>query len=163
MRFLVDTGLEVSVLPLSTTRRSQLHTSDIPRLTAANVTPIDVVGSRELTVDEGITRPMSWKFIVARIRQRILRADFIRHFNLLFNRFDHQLLIDMTYGLSRMDLSRSAKQNPSVVYGANETTNSKFLKNSHLSPHISEPLSVDSTSHPDARTTCLCKTTTAAA
>ncbi|KRZ48098.1 PiggyBac transposable element-derived protein 2 [Trichinella nativa] len=113
MRFLVDTGLEVSVVPLSTTRRSELHTSDIPRLTAANVTPIDVVGSRELTVDEGITRPMSWKFIVARIRQRILRADFLRHFNLLFNRFDHQLLIDMTYGLSRMDLSRSAKQNPS--------------------------------------------------
>ncbi|KRX22944.1 hypothetical protein T07_12615 [Trichinella nelsoni] len=65
MRFLVDTGLEVSVVPLSTIRRSQLHTSDIPRLTAANVTPIDVVGSRELTVDEGITRPMSWKFIVA--------------------------------------------------------------------------------------------------
>ncbi|KRZ87902.1 hypothetical protein T08_15546 [Trichinella sp. T8] len=113
MRFLVDTGLEVSVVPLSTTRRSQLHTSDIPRLTAANVTPIDVVGSRELTVDEGITRPMSWKFIVARIRQRILRADFLRHFNLLFNRFHHQLPIDMTYGLSRMDLSRSAKQNPS--------------------------------------------------
>ncbi|KRX51270.1 hypothetical protein T09_13633, partial [Trichinella sp. T9] len=139
MRFLVDTGLEVSVVPLSTTRCSQLHTSDIPRLTAANVTPIDVVGSRELTVDEGITRPMSWKFIVARIRQRILRADFLRHFNLLFNRFDHQLLIDMTYGLSRMDLSRSAKQNPSVVYGANETTNSKFLKSSHLPPHISEP------------------------
>ncbi|KRX51753.1 hypothetical protein T09_13292 [Trichinella sp. T9] len=153
MRFLVDTGLEVSVVPLSTTRCSQLHTSDIPRLTAANVTPIDVVGSRELTVDEGITRPMSWKFIVARIRQRILRADFLRHFNLLFNRFDHQLPIDMTYGLSRMDLSRSAKQNPSVVYGANETTNSKFLKSSHLPPHISEPVSVDSTSHPDAGTT----------
>ncbi|KRX22951.1 hypothetical protein T07_5991 [Trichinella nelsoni] len=59
-------------------------------------------------------------------QQPILRADFLWHFNLLFNRFDHQILIDMTYGLSRMDLSRSAKQNPSVVYGADQTTASKF-------------------------------------
>ncbi|KRY16294.1 Transposon Ty3-G Gag-Pol polyprotein [Trichinella patagoniensis] len=51
MRFLVDTGSEVSVVPYNTTLRSQLHATDIPQLTSANGTRIDVVGSRELTVD----------------------------------------------------------------------------------------------------------------
>ncbi|KRZ03423.1 hypothetical protein T11_1252 [Trichinella zimbabwensis] len=69
MSFLLDTGLVVSVLQLSTTSRNQLHTSDIPHLTAANGTRIDVIGSRELTVDLSLARPMRWKFIVARIRQ----------------------------------------------------------------------------------------------
>ncbi|KRY15633.1 Retrovirus-related Pol polyprotein from transposon opus [Trichinella patagoniensis] len=74
MRFLVDTGSE---------------------LTAANGTRIDVVGSRELTVDLGFTRPMKWKFVVARIAQPILGADFLRHFNLLVD-LKHQRLVDMT-------------------------------------------------------------------
>ncbi|KRY64563.1 Transposon Tf2-6 polyprotein, partial [Trichinella pseudospiralis] len=95
MRFLVDTGSEVSVVPYNATRRSQLHTADIPQLTAANGIRIDVVGSRELTVDLGFTRPMKWKFIVARIAQPILGADFLRHFNLLVD-LKHQRLVDMT-------------------------------------------------------------------
>ncbi|KRY23942.1 Transposon Tf2-6 polyprotein [Trichinella patagoniensis] len=95
MRFLVDTGSEVSVVPYNATLRSQLHTADIPQLTAANGTRIDVVGSRELTVDLGFTRPRKWKFIVARIAQPILGADFLRHFNLLVD-LKHQRLIDMT-------------------------------------------------------------------
>ncbi|KRX50822.1 Retrovirus-related Pol polyprotein from transposon [Trichinella murrelli] len=72
MRFLVDTGSEVSLVPYNTTLHSQLHATDIPQLTAANGTRIDVVGSRELTVDLGFTRPMRWKFVVARIAQPAL-------------------------------------------------------------------------------------------
>ncbi|KRZ82123.1 Retrovirus-related Pol polyprotein from transposon opus [Trichinella sp. T8] len=75
MRFLVDTGSEVSMVPYNTTLRSKLHTADIPQLTAANGTRIDVVGSRELTVDLGFTRPMKWKFIVARIAQPAADMD----------------------------------------------------------------------------------------
>ncbi|KRZ60461.1 Transposon Tf2-6 polyprotein [Trichinella nativa] len=95
MRFLVDTGSEVSVVPYNTTLRSQLHAAHIPQLIAANGTRIDIVGSRELTVDLGFTRPMRWKFIVARIAQPILGADFLRHFNLLVD-LKHQRLVDMT-------------------------------------------------------------------
>ncbi|KRX36597.1 Retrovirus-related Pol polyprotein from transposon [Trichinella murrelli] len=95
MRFLVDTGSDVSVVLYNAALRSQLHTADIPQLTAANGTRIDVVGSRELTVDLGFTRPMKWKFIVARIAQPILGADFLRHFNLLVD-LKHQRLVDMT-------------------------------------------------------------------
>ncbi|KRX51768.1 Retrovirus-related Pol polyprotein from transposon [Trichinella sp. T9] len=95
MRFFVDTGSEVSVVPYNAALRSRLHTADIPQLTAANGTRIDVVGSRELTVDLGFTRPMKWKFIVARIAQPILGADFLRHFNLLVD-LKHQRLVDMT-------------------------------------------------------------------
>ncbi|KRX13062.1 Retrovirus-related Pol polyprotein from type-2 retrotransposable element R2DM [Trichinella nelsoni] len=73
MRFLVDTGSEVSVVPYKATLHSQLRTADIPQLTAANGTRIDVVGSRELTVD----------------------LDFLRHFNLLVD-LKHQRLVDMT-------------------------------------------------------------------
>ncbi|KRZ60247.1 Retrovirus-related Pol polyprotein from transposon opus [Trichinella nativa] len=73
MRFLVDTGSEVSVVPYNTILRSQLHATDIPQLTGtANGTRIDVFGSRELTVDLGFTRPMRWKFVVARIAQPAL-------------------------------------------------------------------------------------------
>ncbi|KRY45213.1 Retrovirus-related Pol polyprotein from transposon opus [Trichinella britovi] len=75
MRFLVDTGSEVSVVPYNTTLRSKLHTADIPQLTAANGTRIDVVGSRELAVDLGFRHPMKWKFIVARIAQPAADMD----------------------------------------------------------------------------------------
>ncbi|KRY50160.1 Retrovirus-related Pol polyprotein from transposon 17.6 [Trichinella britovi] len=91
MRFLVDTGSEVSVVPYNTTLRSQLHAAHIPQLIAANGTRIDIFGSRELTVDLGFTRPMRWKFVVARIAQPILGADFLRHFNLLVD-LKHQRL-----------------------------------------------------------------------
>ncbi|KRX57493.1 Retrovirus-related Pol polyprotein from transposon [Trichinella sp. T9] len=95
MRFLVDTGSEVSVVPYNTTLRSQLHAAHIPQLIAANGTRIDIVGSRELTVDLGFTRTMRWKFVVARIAQPILGADILRHFNLLVD-LKHQRLVDMT-------------------------------------------------------------------
>ncbi|KRZ87482.1 Transposon Tf2-9 polyprotein [Trichinella sp. T8] len=95
MRFLADTSSEVSVVPYNTTLRSQLHAAHIPQLIAANGTRIDIVGSRELTVDLGFTRPMRWKFVVARIAQPILGADFLRHFNLLVD-LKHQRLVDMT-------------------------------------------------------------------
>ncbi|KRZ66080.1 hypothetical protein T10_10012, partial [Trichinella papuae] len=78
-----------------TTLRNQLHTSDIPHLTAANGTCVDVISSRGLTVDLSLARQMKWKFIVARIRQPILGADFLRHFGLLVD-LKHHRLIDMT-------------------------------------------------------------------
>ncbi|KRX71116.1 hypothetical protein T06_8584 [Trichinella sp. T6] len=70
MRFLVDTGFEVSVVPYNTTLRSKLPTAH-----SCQRTRIDVVGSRELAVDLDFTRPMKWKFIVARIAQPAADMD----------------------------------------------------------------------------------------
>ncbi|KRZ72862.1 hypothetical protein T10_5030 [Trichinella papuae] len=68
---------------------------NIPHLTAANGTCVDVISSRGLTVDLSLARQMKWKFIVARIRQPILGADFLRHFGLLVD-LKHHRLVDMT-------------------------------------------------------------------
>ncbi|KRZ65366.1 Transposon Tf2-6 polyprotein [Trichinella papuae] len=127
MSFLVDTGSEISVLPSVTTPRNQLRTADIPHLTAANGTRIDVIGSRELTVDLGLARPMRWKFIVARIRQPILGADFLRHFGLLVD-LKHYRLVDMTsWTFSNRLVKTSNAQSISCLRHAPDN-NEKILK-----------------------------------
>ena len=85
VKFLVDTGAAVSVLPpsycpLSSVSRSSSFRS--PKLQAANSSPIATHGQQLLEIDLGLRRPFRWVFIIADVRQPILGADFIGHFNL---------------------------------------------------------------------------------
>ena len=85
VKFLVDTGAAVSVLPpsycpLSSVSRSSSFRS--PKLQAANSSPIATHGQQLLEIDLGLRRPFRWVFIIADVRQPILGANFIGHFNL---------------------------------------------------------------------------------
>ena len=85
VKFLVDTGAAVSVLPpsycplFSVSRSSSFRS---PKLQAANSSPIATHGQQLLEIDLGLRRPFRWVFIIADVRQPILGADFIGHFNL---------------------------------------------------------------------------------
>ena len=80
MRFLVDTGAELSVLPATKSDR-RLPTSK--SLQAANGTPISAYGHRSLTIDLGLRRKFQRVFVVAEVDQPILGADFLHAYHLL--------------------------------------------------------------------------------
>ena len=81
LRFLVDTGAEVSVLPPSRIERT--HQQDNFSLSAVNGTPIATYGTRSYTMDLGLRRTFRWIFVLADVQKPILGADFLRHFGLL--------------------------------------------------------------------------------
>ncbi|XP_031788870.1 uncharacterized protein LOC116417893, partial [Nasonia vitripennis] len=90
LKFLVDTGSAISLLPLShfkeTRKRSPLT------LSAANASAIDTYGTHSLTLDLALAKPLSWKFIVADVSDSILGADFLAHFGLSVDLHHRQLL-----------------------------------------------------------------------
>ncbi|XP_032895478.1 uncharacterized protein LOC116985123 [Amblyraja radiata] len=79
-RFLVDTGVELSVLPPSI--------ADIragkqgPLLTAANGSAIRTYGFRTIPLNFG-RNSFSWRFVIADVSQPLLGADFLRAHSLL--------------------------------------------------------------------------------
>ena len=113
LRFLVDTGAEVSVLPPSRTERK--HPQDNLTLQAVNSSPIATYGTRSLTLDLGLRRTFRWVFILANVEQPILGADFLRHFNLLVD-MTHTRLVDATTQLHIQGiLSKATSPHPSIL------------------------------------------------
>ena len=93
-QFLVDTGAEVSVVPLSRTER--MHRQDYPSLQAVNGTSIPTFGNQSLTLDLGLRRTFRWIFIIADVKKPILGADFLRAYNLLVDMRDKRLSDTLT-------------------------------------------------------------------
>ena len=85
-------GAAVSVLPRSN------GTDSLP-LVAANNTTITTYGTSKRIVDVGMKREYSLTFIVAGIKQPILGADFLIHYNLLVD-LPGRCLRDMRTGLA---------------------------------------------------------------
>ena len=81
LRFLVDTGAKVSVIPPSPTDRKCPKQNFT--LQAVNNTSITTYGSRSLTLNLGLRRTFRWIFIIADVQHPILGADFIRNYSLL--------------------------------------------------------------------------------
>ena len=74
---------------------------------AADGTAIATYGSRILTLDLGLRRPYTWKFIVARVQQPIIGADFLKH---------HRLLVDLrNRRIIEITEIRTIKYNYSIV------------------------------------------------
>lgn len=82
--YLIDTGADVSVLPLAAPTCDLRPTAT--QLYAANGTKIKVIGEKILKLNLGLRREFSWSFVVADVTSPIIGADFIRH---------HDLLIDL--------------------------------------------------------------------
>ncbi|KAK7601091.1 hypothetical protein V9T40_008532 [Parthenolecanium corni] len=78
--YLIDTGADVSVLPVARGQRPQ--PSDY-KFYAANGTPINTYGGQQVTMDRGLRRAFKWSFIVADVSYPIIGADMLEHFALL--------------------------------------------------------------------------------
>ena len=81
LRFLVDTGADISVIPPSVSERK--HRKDSFSLQAVNNTPIATYGTQLRTLNIGLRRKFQWIFIIADVKTPILGADFLRHYSLL--------------------------------------------------------------------------------
>lgn len=91
MRFLVDTGADVSVLP-RTWAKNATRTNRL--LYVANHSEIATYGERRFILDLGLRRDFAWIFIVANVTQPILGNDF----NLLLDLRGRRLLDATTTG-----------------------------------------------------------------
>ena len=89
--FLIDTGAEVSVIPPSATDRK--HQWDNLTLHAVSDSPIACYSKRLLTVNIGLQQTFQWIIIVADVKQPIIGADFLWHYNLLVD-MGHNHLTD---------------------------------------------------------------------
>lgn len=86
LKFLVDTGANVSVLPVNKFKFNRNYNTCY-KLYAANGTEIKTFGIKTLTLDLQMRRPYRWTFIIAAVNQPILGADFLIH---------HKLLVDLS-------------------------------------------------------------------
>lgn len=83
IRYLVDTGANISVLPK--TLRAVRHNNEAStyKLYAANGTEIQTYGTKTLVLNLKLRRAFNWTFVIADVSQPILGADFLNHYNLL--------------------------------------------------------------------------------
>ncbi|GFW73657.1 transposon Tf2-6 polyprotein [Trichonephila clavipes] len=78
--FLIDTGSDVGVLPASLSEKRKGN--NIPQLSAANISPINVYGKRLLTLGLNLRRVFRWPFLIASVSVPIIGADFLYNFNI---------------------------------------------------------------------------------
>ena len=95
VRFLVDTGAEISVFPPTSVERRQPQAGVY--LQAANSTPIATYGKRSLTLNLGLRRSYKWIFILADVKYPILGADFLQAHKLLVDVHSRRLIDSLTH------------------------------------------------------------------
>nr|VZI15080.1 unnamed protein product [Spirometra erinaceieuropaei] len=103
LRFLVDTGAEICVIP--SPRRHHLKPSQFS-LQTANSTTINTYGQRSLTLDIGPRRRFQWVFVQADVKSPIVGADFLTHFGLAVD-LKPRKLIDTTTTLFTAGIAAS--------------------------------------------------------
>lgn len=103
-RFLIDTGATISVIPPA--KRNQIPSDYV--LYAANGTSIKTYGTRTLTLDLGLHRPLRWDFTIAAVERPIIGADFLSHHRLLVDIRGKQLIDRDTNLRSRGTMTREA-------------------------------------------------------
>ena len=96
-KYLIDTGAAVSVLPKSCA--NGISDADSLPLVAANNSTKNTYGNCKCVVDVGLKREYPWTFIVADVKQPIIGADFLIHYNLLVD-LRNRCLRDMRTGLA---------------------------------------------------------------
>ncbi|KAF2347866.1 Integrase catalytic core [Trinorchestia longiramus] len=107
LSFLIDTGASLSIIPASAAERKQ---SGHNNLRAANGTPIECFGCKNLTCSLGLQRDLTWKFIVAAVDQPIIGADFLTHFGLVVDLKNKRIRdehTNRTWGLTTITVSSS--------------------------------------------------------
>lgn len=66
------------------------------QLFAANGTPIETYGNKQLSVDLGLRRAYRWIFIIANVKTAILGADFLYHHGLILDLKSSKLIDSLT-------------------------------------------------------------------
>lgn len=107
LKFLIDTGADISIVPPPANKNKPKPTITGNRLFAANGTPIDIYGSTNLSLNLGLRKKFTWPFTVANVSRAIIGADFLNHFKLAVD-LSKNTLID-TETLCKSCISESTK------------------------------------------------------
>ena len=101
MTFLIDTGADLSVIPVTNFAKSFFFNSRSPDLvlSAANGTTINTYGTKLLQVNIGLKRSFTHAFILATVNRPIIGADFLSKFGLLVD-LKRKRLVDSATQLS---------------------------------------------------------------
>jgi hypothetical protein len=94
MRFLVDTGSDLCVVPQKNVPGRRERTSY--DLFAANGTPIPTYGWHTLTLKLGLRRDFTWRFVVADVQLSIIGVDLLANFNLLVDCRNNRIIDGFT-------------------------------------------------------------------
>lgn len=103
------------VFPRSTVRQPRIKTSY--ELFAANGSIIATYGCLSLTLDLGLRRAFSWRFIVADVSKPIIGVDFLVYYNLLVD-CRNQRLID---GVTTLSVSIPAQRTTEAISSVRTT------------------------------------------
>lgn len=109
LKFLVDTGADISILPASTFRK--FRAPDPYKLYAANGATINTYGKQIMSLDLGLRRSFVYEFIVADVTKPILGADFLGDYGLLID-ISNKKLIDNTTQLKANCIERQTEYTP---------------------------------------------------
>lgn len=90
MQFLVDTGVDVSVVPKPKSVNSK---PTYFNLYAANGYVINIYGNKLLCLDLWLRRSLKWQFVIADVSRPIIGEDFLKYHGLLVD-LQHLKLID---------------------------------------------------------------------
>ena len=147
LRFLVDTGAEVSViLPSQTDRKCPQQNFT---LQAVNIS-ITTYGSRSLSLNLGLRRTFRWIFIIADVQHPILGADFLRNYSLLVDMSHNRLLDSLTQLKVQGIITQESSPSPTLptAQSTNEFTAILLTSPDVTKPHYgNHPIKHDITHH----------------
>ncbi|UYV64301.1 hypothetical protein LAZ67_3000207 [Cordylochernes scorpioides] len=131
MRFLVDSGADVSIIPYKGKLGTTLNDF---KLYAANGKEISAYGTQILSLDLGLQRQFQWPFVIAKTNRGILGADFLNNFKLILDINRRQLIDGITNLTIKGDICSISEE----TFSSYRTTSnfSKLLANY---PDITRP------------------------
>lgn len=92
--FLIDTGADISVIPPNVRERG--NAPCVFKLHAANGTLIKTFGSKTVTLNLGLRRPIRWVFIIADVQSPIIGSDLLKQHDLLIDVKNNKLRDNVT-------------------------------------------------------------------
>ncbi|XP_076620346.1 uncharacterized protein LOC143341346 [Colletes latitarsis] len=137
-RFLIDTGVDLCVFPRSMSRGARQKLSYV--LFVANRNEISTYGAVTLTLDLGLRRAFTWRFVVAEVLKLIIGVDFLHHYGLLVDIRNHKLIDNVTsLSVPGQPAGKSASTIPRVK---TITGNSVYVKLLQKFPEITKPMGI---------------------
>ncbi len=136
LKFLVDTGAEISVIPPSQFERNNPPNSF--QLQAVNNSPIPTFGKRSLSLNIGLRRQLGWIFVIASVKNPILCADFLQHFNLSVD-MGRMRLTDNTTRLKIQGIVSNEKSPSPTLLPVSATCTTQYTDIINDYPGITQP------------------------
>ncbi|GFT98134.1 gag-pol polyprotein [Nephila pilipes] len=122
LNFLIDSGSNVSCLPVTKTNRKLA-----PELIQQHLITQKYIHMGQLfDVDLGLRRSFKWQFILAYVPFPIIGADFLKHFDLIID-LKRQRLIDTITNLSRYDEIPTGFNTASIKLSSGNTVYHRIL------------------------------------